>query len=277
MGGKKLVEQTIRNNVLLFLQKLTDEEATDTAGPGFNGRLSSAVSGALDPLVGPEAVIDLSSYDGFVDDPTIFANRDAGQLMATLLTLMDGGEGGAQALAGMQKRLDDKDQELQTTRERKEQVKNTLAYFQTLIPLQDAGQKEFLKQLRGIASDIENAGWLYGILWTSCLQWMDARLRQIRAYGFATNHHLTQRAPPQPQSWEERSQMINIRIHGGDLRVDAIMCAIKFGEIRHNDANYDVFLRDSFKRMYNLSASDGLWLGECQSQAVVRKRCRDLD
>lgn len=295
-GGKKLVEKTVRNNVLLYLEKLTDEEATTTKGKEFQDKLSSAVADALDPDVGPEAVVDLSSYD--VEDMPLFGNKSAGELMSVLLSLLD--DGGGKKIGEM--------------KDKKESVEEALAYLQSLIPLTQAGQKGLSKELQILGEDesdddedddgddgdvdvdgdvkmvdpaaaaaaavraaeddsmSRDAAWLYGILWTSCLQWMDTRLRQMRAYAISKLN--TQAL--MPDSLEERARMFNIRVHGGDLRVDAIISQIKYGDIRHNDSAYDVFFQDVFKKMYYLSLDDGLWLGECP-QTVPQKRCHDLD
>ncbi|KAL1857662.1 hypothetical protein Daus18300_010182 [Diaporthe australafricana] len=60
----------------------------------------------------------------------------------------------------------------------------------------------------------------------------------------------------------ERNAMINCRVHGGNLRVDAVICQIKYGDYRHGDANYDVFFKDHFKKMYHSSPNDGYWLAK---------------
>lgn len=268
-AGKKLVEETVRNNSLLFLERLKDEEAKNTAGTSFQAKLAAAAAGAMDPVVGPEAVIDLSTYS--FEDLTIFGNKEAGQLMAGLLSLIDDGGNSRfdEMKQEMQKGLDEKDKQLEKEKEHKEKVENSLAYLQALIPISQSGQRGLATRLEALDSD-KDAGWLYGILWNSCLQWMDTRLRQMRAYG----DHLKIK-PMEPLSLSERSQMLNIRVHGGDLRVDAIISQISFGDIRHLDGNYDFFFHESFKRMYNLSIDDGLWLGECpDSTAEGMPRCR---
>lgn len=264
--GKKLVEETVRNNVLLFLERLKDEDANDVAGASFQSKLSSAVAGALDPLVGPEAVIDLASY-GF-EKLTIFGNKEAGQLMAALLNILD--DGGGKKLVEMQEELDKEKKKVEKETGDREKVEKTLAYLQTLIPLSQDGQKGLARSLEALDSEAQDAGWIYGVLWNSSLQWMDTRLRQMRAYGKATKKNSRE-----PTSLLERSQLINIRVHGGDLRVDSLMSHIKFGDYRHGDANYDHFFQDSFKRMYKLSVDDGLWLGECQLMPL--NECHDLD
>lgn len=86
-NGKRLVEKDIRKNVLLFLENLQYEDAKNYSQDGFQNKLSTAVSGAMDPVVGPvvgpEAFIDLSKYH--VDLPEAFGNREVGQLMTKLL------------------------------------------------------------------------------------------------------------------------------------------------------------------------------------------------
>lgn len=157
----------------------------------------------------------------------------------------------------MQKDLDKKKKNLEKETADREKVEKTLAYLQTLIPLSQDGQRDLASSLEALDSDVQDAGWMYGILWNSTLQWMDTRLRQMRAYGKATKN-----TPPEPTSLSERSQLINIRVHGGDLRVDSLMSQIKFGDHRHGDANYDHFVQESFKKMYRMSIDDGIWLGE---------------
>lgn len=237
--GKKIVRETVRNNVLLFLEKIKDEEAKNPSGANFKSTLSSAVASALDPNLGPQFYTELSDY-GF-EGLELFGNKDASNLITPLLNLVD----------ETQKELDEKT-------ENKARVEKTLAYLQTLIPVSQAGQQGLATHLEALDSDAD-AGWLYGILWNSCLQWMDARLRQQRSYGM----HIKNRARPEPPNISKRNQMINTRVHGGDLRVDAVICQINFGRIRHNHGNYDAFFKESFKKMYNLSIADGLWLGEC--------------
>lgn len=238
--GEKIVRETIRNNVLLFLEKLKDDEAKNPSGAQFQSTLLSAVASALDPNSGPQFYTDLSDY-GF-EDLEVFGNKEASNLITPLLNLVD-----------------ETQKELDTKTENKAKVEKTLAYLQTLIPVSQAGQQGLAARLEALDSDADSdAGWLYGILWNSCLQWMDARLRQMRSYGTSTNNQ-----EQEPPNFDKRNQLINIRVHGGDLRVDAVICHIHFGDIRHNDGNYDVFFQESFKKMYKLSIDDGLWLGEC--------------
>lgn len=40
------------------------------------------------------------------------------------------------------------------------------------------------------------------------------------------------------------------------------MSHIKYGEYRHSDANYDVYFRGAFQKMYGLTIEDGFWLGK---------------
>lgn len=247
--GRKIVRETIRNNVLLFLEELEDDEAQNPAGANFQSKLLSAVASALDPNLGPQFYTELSDY-GF-EGLELFGNRDASDLITPLLNLVD-----------------ETQKELDTKTENKARVEKTLAYLQTLIPVSQAGQQGLAARLEALDSDADaDAGWLYGILWNACLQWMDARLRQQRSHGI----HIEKRARPQPPHVKERNQMINTRVHGGDLRVDAVMCHINFGKIRHNNGNYDVFFKESFKKMYNLNITDGLWLGECPDSTAEER------
>lgn len=250
--GKKIVRETIRNNVLLFLEKLQDEEAKNPSGAKFKRTLSSAVASALDPNLGPQFYTELSDY-GF-EGLELFGNKEASNLITPLLNLVD-----------------ETQKELEKKKENKARVEKTLAYLQTLIPVSQAGQQGLATHLEALDSDAD-AGWLYGILWNSCLQWMDARLRQIRSYGI----HIKNSAP-EPPDISKRNQMINIRVHGGDLRVDAVICQINFGKIRHSDGNYDDFFQKSFKKMYNLSIDDGIWLGECPDSTAEESKCRRPD
>lgn len=263
--GKKLVEDTPRKNILMLLENLSDEEAKDYTGRKVESKLSAAVTGAADPSLGPEAVIDLESY-GF-DDMILFGNKQAGRMMATLLNMLD--DGGANKLNEMHKSVEEEEKKMQKTVEeeqkkaedetsKKDQVEQTLGYLQALLPLSQAGQKNLASDLENLDGPLHDAGWLYGVLWGACLQWMDARLRQLRRYGINTSNKVRD-----PLHMCERNAMINCRIHGGNLRVDAIMCQIKYGDYRHNDANYDVFFRNSFKNMYRMTPDDGYWLGEC--------------
>lgn len=253
--GKKLSDEAIRNNVLLFLEKLKDEEAKDPGGDAFQAKLSSAVAGALDPVVGPETLIQLSDY-GF-EGLTLFGNKNAGELLTPILNLAD--DGGAKTIGELQANLDKQKGQLDKKKERIEKVEKTLSYLQQLIPINPAGQKGLADDLEALERPVQDAAWLYELLWTSCLLWMDARLRQLRMYT-----RMEQKSTLEPANALSRAEMINSRIHGGNLRVDAVIGAIDFGYYRHNSASYDTYFRDCFQKMYNLSLAEGLWLGECQ-------------
>lgn len=242
---------------MLYLQNLKDAEAKDYSQREFQSKLASAVAGALDPEVGPESFIDFSKYRR--DLPAAFGNKQAGELMSMLLGMDDD-----ERLAELQKTLDEQKEELEGEKTKKSQVENTLAYLQELIPLSQQGQKNLPKDLEDLEGldPTGDSAWLYDILWTSCLQWMDTRLRQIRSFaGYKENGP----KPNQPAGLRERTTIINNRLHGGDLRADAVMSSIHFGEYRHYNVHYDTFIRESFKKMYQLSIDDGLWLGECQN------------
>lgn len=253
--GKRIVDEDIRKNVLLFLENLADEEAKNYSQPAFQSKLDSAVAGAMDPVAGPEAFIDLSKYHPNFSEA--FGNKQAGQLMMALLGMNDD-----ERLAELQRLFDEQKNTLQEEQTNREKVENTLAYLQELIPLSQAGKRDLPKELEALGSQGDDSAWLYGILWTSCLQWMDTRLRQLRAFGINTGK---QTLRMEQAGLPERTQIINIRLHGGDLRSDALLCSIKFGEHRHNNVHYDTYLRNAFPRMYGgLKVDEGLWLGECK-------------
>lgn len=254
-SGKRIVDEAIRKNVLLFLENLADEEAKNYSQLAFQSKLNSAVAGAMDPVAGPEAFIDLSKYHPKF--PEAFGNKQAGQLMATLLGMNDDDR-----LAELQKVFDEQKNKLQEERTNKEKVEKALAYLQELIPLSQAGKTDLSRELEALESPGDDSAWLYSILWTCCLQWMDTRVRQLRAFGINTGKQT--RATELP-GLPERTQTINIRLHGGDLRSDAILCSIKFGDHRHHNIHLDTYLRNAFERMYGgLKVDEGLWLGECK-------------
>lgn len=254
-SGKRIVDEELRKNVLLFLENLTDGEAKDSSQPTFQSKLNWAVAGAMDPVAGPEAYIDLSKYHPKF--PEAFGNKQAGQLMTTLLGMNDD-----ERLAELQKVFDEQKKKLQEEQTNKEKVEKALAYLQDLIPLSQAGRRDLSRELEALESPGDDSGWLYGILWTSCLQWMDTRLRQLRAFRINTG---VQTLKTEQAGLPERTRIINARLHGGDLRSDAVLCSIKFGDHRHNNVHYDTYLRNAFESMYGgLKVDEGLWLGECK-------------
>jgi hypothetical protein len=256
--GKQIADKDIRNNVLMFLENLKDEEAKNYSQSVFQGKLSSAVSGALDPVEGPEAYIGLSEYHP--DFPKIFGNKAAGQLMGMLLGSLDLDHDGS--VAELQQACDKMKTGLEREEKDRKRVENTLSWLQELIPVDDSpgsGKRTLSTELEALDQPVGDAAWLYAILWASCLRWMDSRLRQLHKFGAHNNTKLAS----QPGGMSDRLMMINARLHGGDLRTDALMCHISFGDHRQDDFHYDQYIKDCFKNAYNLSIHDGLWLGEC--------------
>lgn len=134
-GGTRIADKDVRNNALLYLENLKDEEAQNYSQWAFQNKLDSAVSGALDPVVGPEAYMDLSGYQS--DLPVAFGNTAAGRLMGVLLGTLDMSD--EERIAEVQKACDeaksDLEQKLQQEQENRQKVEYTLGLFQELIPV----------------------------------------------------------------------------------------------------------------------------------------------
>lgn len=258
--GAATVDNWSHQNVLLFLRNLPPGASDDYGKGAFQNAVDAAVAEAVDRGLGPSAVMDLEKYTE--DQELVFGNQAAGDLIGSLLGILD--DGGAQLIARLRKSVDDAGVERTLAQLKTQQAEDALAYLQGIIPL-DA-QNTLAHTLSNLVAPVHDAGWVYGILWDAALLWMDARLRSMRSY----LRHVGS-APQEPGSLQGRLRMVNARVHGGNLRVDALMCKIRFGLDRHEDGNYDVYIDESFKRTYEMSVDDGYWLGK---QYCLFSTCR---
>ncbi|ROW13031.1 hypothetical protein VPNG_06005 [Cytospora leucostoma] len=251
--GAKAVDQWTPQKVLLYLNKLPQDAAKDWGHGPFQQALDTAAADAVDERMGPNAVIDLHDYTD--ERERVFGNQAAGELISALLGQID--DDGAGRLACIL-------QEKEIAEVRAAQAEDALAHLQEIVPLDPQDALAFT--VTNLETPVHDAGWVYGILWNSALQWMGARLRTMRGYlqhiGASTQ---------EPTDFHNRMRMINIRIHGGNIRADALMCKIDFGADRHKDGNYDIYMRSAFKKIYEMDVDDGYWLakhGDTASQGV---------
>lgn len=68
-------------------------------------------------------------------------------------------------------------------------------------------------------------------------------------------------APQEPTTLQGCLRMVNTRIHGRNLRVDALIYKMQFGLDSYADGNYDVYIDEAVKKTYEMSVDDGYWLG----------------
>lgn len=75
-----------------------------------------------------------------------------------------------------------------------------------------------------------------------------------------------------------RRRLINSRVHGGNLRDDAIMVNTHYAKFSHPDppGEYQAYLHHVFKEVYGLSVDDAYWLGELPTKMpilIIRVEC----
>ncbi|ROW12780.1 hypothetical protein VMCG_00568 [Cytospora schulzeri] len=242
--GPATVDAWSHKDVLLFLNNLPPDASQKYDQGAFQKAVDAAVIEAVDKNMGPCAVMDLKNYTK--DHGMVFGNRAAGDLMSNLLGLVD--DDGAELLGGMRMAVDG-------AKDRARQAEDALGYLQGIIPM-DA-QHTLAHTLSDLVTPLHDAGWVYSVLWNAAFLWMDTRVRSMRTY----LRHVGN-VPQEPPSLQGRLRMINTRIHGGNLRVDALMCKMRIGRDRHEDGNYDVYIDEAFKRTYEMSVDDGYWLAK---------------
>jgi hypothetical protein len=111
-GGKEIIKG-LRRNVLMYIEKLEDREAGKYSGLEFQARLSTAFS------------------DYHEDFPGVFGNKEAGQLMATLLGTLD--MSNDEWIAEFKRAYD-------RMRADRDQAENTLSWLQELVPVDAKGR-----------------------------------------------------------------------------------------------------------------------------------------
>lgn len=95
-------------------------------------------------------------------------------------------------------------------------------------------------------------------------QWLDVRFRfLVGAHNKVVNATFRAKREIPPSHYSPgRKDLFNTRIHGGNLRDDAIMIKVNYPGASHGrDSGYGSYITRVFPRIYELSVDKAYWLG----------------
>lgn len=243
--GAATVKTWNRDKVILYLPNLpTTFDSQWGQNPNFTVPLFQALRDALE---GPDAVVNLTGLGADRSCDRVLGNEDAGRLFATLYA---------------------DHRRLYTSRNRL----NSVELGRPITNKQHSEEQALWQALNRLVPDVNhgNSRWLWDLLREASRKWMDTRFRNLRNNARLYNDG-TPRAtidlPRQPFATAARVEMINSFIHGGDLRLDALMCQLEYGTARYRDRAYNRYLEELFQSYYGMSSEVGIWL--CKSCASI--------
>lgn len=113
--------------------------------------------------------------------------------------------------------------------------------------------------------------WVWTLLRSACYSGLDVRYRSLREGGQIDDEGNPgfNVVPPSefPAFVGYRAEQVNAMIHGGDLRLDALICQLEFANTRYGPMGFTDFYETLFKHVYGMSSEVALWL--CKSIALI--------
>ncbi|KAL2272147.1 hypothetical protein FJTKL_07588 [Diaporthe vaccinii] len=240
--GADRVKTWSRSKIILYLPNLPSTfDSQWDQNPNFTVPLFQALRDALE---GPDAVVDLTGLGADQGYNRVLGNRAAGRLFATLY--------------GHNRRL---------FASKKSAIQN-LKRIEGQRPIADKQHTEeqaLWQSLLRLDPDVDKASWVWELLREASRRWMDTRFRNLRMnarrYNDGTPRDVSD-LPTQPFGTAARVEIINTFVHGGDLRLDALMCQLNFGPARHRNRGYGPYMEELFEYYYGMSSEVGIWLSE---------------
>lgn len=236
-----------RDKVILFLKELP--ETIDDQWEQNEAITQPLLRAFRDAIEGPEAVVNLTRLGAPPEYTRVLGNANAGQLFEAL-------HAARQGLLTSSTSFD-----------------NKLALVKSCLPV---NQGHMLDRLRTLAPDetANSSGWLWEFLRTAVRSFMDVRVRHMNKQAAFNEDGLPWDATrrnriTEPAEMPEYVEMTNGFVHGGDIRFDALMSELGFGNARYG-LGYDNYLRALFRRMYGMTSATAIWLCKLCSSTAPR-------
>lgn len=245
--GADKVKTWNRDKVILYLQNLpkTFDSQWDQ-NPQFTQPLLQALRDALE---GPDAVVNLTELGAAAGCNRVLGNADAGRVFAAIYSNHRG-------LLTSNTSVKERVRKL----ERQRPVINDNAW-------EEKGMWNGFKRL---CPDSDQAEWVWDLLRIASRKWMDVRFRNLRN-SVRVDSNGDQRKPAdipkEPFGNLDKGNMVNTFIHGGDLRLDALMLQLGFARARYQNQMNTQYMEDLFQSLYGMSSEAGVWL--CKSLVSV--------
>lgn len=239
-----------RNKIILYLPNLPKVTGTSLKLEDNEEFTRIALGELKKAFEGPDAVMDLTELGAGSDCTRVLGNEDAGKLF--------------QALHSTHKDLLTSET---STRRILLQVQSRLPLVKT--PSRTGGR--MWESLQRIAPDLEKSDWIWHLLRQASKNWMDTRFRvlrnSLRRDDDGKFHSTGIPSIQAPSGLGSRVELVNSMIHGGNLRLDALMCQLRFGSTRYLYNDYDSYMEDCFQMYYGMTSEVAIWL--CKSFAPI--------
>lgn len=239
-----------RDKIILYLPNLPKVTGTSLKLADHEEFTRIALGELKKAFEGPDAVMDLTALGAGSDCARVLGNEDAGKLF--------------QALHSTHKDLLIS---RTSTQSMLRQVQSRLPLVKT--PSRTGGR--MWESLQRIAPDEDKSDWIWHLLRQASRNCMDTRFRVLRnsvrrdedGKFYSTGIPSIQA----PNGIGTRVELVNAMIHGANLRLDALMCQLRFGAMRYLYNEYDSYMEDCFRMYYGMTSEVAIWL--CKSFAPI--------
>lgn len=245
-----------RDKIILYLPNLPKVTGTSLELRDNDEIRKMAVEELKKAFEGPDAVMDLTALGADSDCTRVLGNEDAGRLF--------------QALHSTHK-------DLLTSRTSTGKILRQATSRLTLVKNSSRSGGRMWESLNRLAPDMDKSDWIWDLLRQTSRCWMDTRFRVLRnslrrdedGKFFPTGIPSIEG----PTGLGTRVDLVNGMIHGGNLRLDALMCQLRFGSTRYLYKDYDSYMEDCFKMYYGMTSEVAIWL--CKSFAPIAPHHRE--
>lgn len=245
-----------RDKIILYLPNLPKVSGTSLKLEDNKDITKKAMDALKHAFEGPDAVMNLTELGADSDCTRVLGNEDAGRLF--------------QALHSTHK-------DLLTSRTSIRRYLRQARSRLTVIKNTAGSGGRMWESLTRLAPDMDKSKWVWDLLRQSSRSWMDARFRVLRSAARfdedGTYHNDGLPSLKAPWGFGTRVELVNAMIHGGNLRLDALMCQLRFGSVRYLFDAYDPFLEKCFLNYYGMSSEVGIWL--CKSFGPIAPHQRE--
>lgn len=240
--GRREVASWPRNNLFLFLGNLPSASGKWYQNQAYT---AAAIQAIRDATEGPDGIMDLTSLGARGGLGRVLGNAPAGQIFEDIR------ERSRQVAAAS----------VRDSREVRE-IPQLYRSLPVNLRLDNAVSRNLLK----VAPQGTGTVWVWDLLRQAMRTGWDIRYRALREGTLYDSDGKRRSVIPfeeLPPYVAFHGDQINGMAHGGDLRLDALLCQLEYSSDRYGSPDYIAYLERMFRHLYGMDSNVAIWL--CKS------------